>query len=985
MKVIEIANVNGQERAGVWRVSAQVAGEEVWYESADVPLRATPEAFLSAFFIPAQAQGDALVCAEPVCAQWRANMERLAAITAKWWGKRPEVPLAPLHEADAARASLSKPNTHGPALFFSGGVDSFFTLLRSQPRPVALVNVAGYDIKLPFTERQAVATASYQQVAEACELPLITVRTNLREHSYFRQSNWLNAHGGALAAVAHFLRDSYPWFRISSSFQRDDAIPLGTHGELDALWAAAGMKLEHWGDDFSRIQKLKELAEEPLVRQHLRVCWEHPGTEANCGECNKCVTTRLVLSWLGKEEAFAASFLSRKPLEELADKWEYWKGFIPESTLDAVIDQPGHLSPAVYQAFAKIRHQPDRRMTPYQVHRAGQACRGREGLLPDSFFAPLMKLSQGKVVYYHRVSGNVGDDLIHAGTAQLFARFGIRVTWDPKSADQIVLCGGGNLGIWEACERERQAMYEIARKKGIALILYPQSVASESVILPDEVVHRFVRERYSQLRLKGAKLVPDMALALHVPPDAPFIEKPAFPYGVFLREDREGLFADFKESQGDPRHCVERDWREYVRLASLFEHVITDRLHFGIAALLAGRRVILLPNSYHKIRGVWEAWLQDLGCEWADHPEHALAKVKCHPATSWQRPKPRPPRPESNEGLALTAYVHNEETYLEPWLRYHYALGVERAYLFLDRCTDGTRRIAERFPWVKLIDRPTPDEPHYCRTYQVEAMDEARQWAREEGLAWLLHLDPDEFAFAENVVSADEGGEEGDLCPAQRHSPHAHLWRRASLTRLLRDVPPQILQVVLETREACPQRLEEGEPFWRQTAFLHPGDAFPHPVMDPVSRQWRPVSQWLGHTLGKPIIRTSARVQAYNAHRWTTWQGCRPPVFPQALSLPTWHRGWHAHFHDLRPKVWLKKYRAIARQHAYWPNQKPMDFPKLEWSRAAVSMDEAQARAYLEEGFFAAAPPQGAGHRNEALARLLDDVMAPVAQPLARV
>src|SRR5690606_6021914 len=133
------------------------------------------------------------------------------------------------------------------------------------------------------------------------------------------------------------------------------------------------------------------------------------------------------------EDAFAECFAGARPLEEMAEGWSYWEGFITALTLDEVLDQPGRLTPAVRAAFAKSRRRPGRPVTEYQVHRAGQACAGRAGLLPDALFAPVMKLSQGKKVFYHQVAGNVGDDLIHAGATQLFARFGIQITTDPSA------------------------------------------------------------------------------------------------------------------------------------------------------------------------------------------------------------------------------------------------------------------------------------------------------------------------------------------------------------------------------------------------------------------------------------------------------------------------------------------------------------------------------------------------------------------------
>ena len=59
------------------------------------------------------------------------------------------------------------------------------------------------------------------------------------------------------------------------------------------------MRIKHVGEDVYRGDKLIWLMRHPeaapLVRRHLRVCWEDPQPGMNCGHCEKCVRTRVVL------------------------------------------------------------------------------------------------------------------------------------------------------------------------------------------------------------------------------------------------------------------------------------------------------------------------------------------------------------------------------------------------------------------------------------------------------------------------------------------------------------------------------------------------------------------------------------------------------------------------------------------------------------------------------------------------------------------
>jgi exopolysaccharide biosynthesis predicted pyruvyltransferase EpsI len=240
----------------------------------------------------------------------------------------------------------------------------------------------------------------------------------------------------------------------------------------------------------------------------------------------------------------------------------------------------------------------------------------------ESVFAPLA----GKTVaYVQGLCGNVGDGLIEQATFQLFARYGVtyRVVnparqWDgllDGGFDEMVLFGGGNMG-YPGSGTIRKA----AKRNPLPKTLLPQSwVADEDA--PYERV--FVRERYSQAYCSRAMLVPDLALCFE---NADPVPEPTTDLGVFLRQDHESRFGI---EAADPAAGLRRkDSSVYLRKAAEYATIITDRLHFAIAGLLCRRRVILLPNSYHKNLGVYEAWLKDLHCEWAEHPEEAQERCR---------------------------------------------------------------------------------------------------------------------------------------------------------------------------------------------------------------------------------------------------------------------------------------------------------------------------------------------------------------------
>ncbi len=923
MAVIRVEKPQARREKDRWIVSANVAGEELWFSSPDVELAPSPEAFLSAFLIVAQLSGDHLASTEKVCSKWKRNTARLLKVTDAWWKLKSKPPKAGGHGRYKRRRWFRK-----TALFFTAGVDSFHTLLAYPKRVHALINVQGFDIPLEDEERMAAAERTLGEIAKARRVPLVRIRTNLREHPYFSKANWEMTHGSALAAVAHLLEGRFHDFVLSSSTRAGDPRAWGSTWQIDSLWSSRSVKFQSWGEHLSRAEKAEHIADHALARDYLRVCWQGRGGEPNCGECPKCTRTMVALAWCGKLETFRHRFATQPDLVAAVETWK-----------PAPINSPDELDPVLTRAerlpeplrSAVVRHR-DGLLADLAARNAPPPSEWRRVLIKDAAFKELMKLSEGKRVFYHKVPGNVGDDLIHAATRQLFRRFKIEVVKTLEEADQVVMCGGGSIGIWNSCAEARRKVYDFCEANGVPIILYPQSVGGPDETIPDIVGHRFVREWNSLPLMPGAWLMPDMALAYHVPKD---YGAATHGTGLFLRNDPEAMFPDHPGSLGDPPRMVPRDLDEYFKLAAGYEHVITDRLHFAIIALLLKRKATLLPNKYHKNRGMWETWLKDLGCGWADDPEAALNPPAIAPA------KKRSPR------IGLVMCLHNEAFLLEANLRYHHALGVDTAYLFLDRCTDETEDIARRFPWTRIFYRDTPETLFHIRTHQAGCMNEALAMAREDGIDWLLSLDPDEFAFANNPNKSPK--RPNDLRETQFESPVRGLWERANLRRMLRNVPDGIDQVSMQTREALPILLDNPARFWGQDHFLIKG-GYPGTIMDPLTGKARQMDRWLGHNQGKSLVRTSARVEALNAHTWVKWQDSKEPGTGWNLPVPTLRQGWHAHYYCIEADTWLKKFQDVARNHERWHTGDRVVFPKYEWSKVSVNMTPEQARAYLKEG-----------------------------------
>jgi hypothetical protein len=296
---------------GAHRVTADVDGAPLWFESDDLTLASSPEAYASALLIPAIGRGERLLIEADLSEVWLSNAQELLPIFSHWWGF-PE--LAP--QASAIRSEEFIPS-NSTALCFSGGVDSFYTLLRAGYAIHQLIFVIGFDVPLDDRERYESFERSLRAVASAVGARPVIIRTNLREHPAFAQISWEITHGGALAAIGHLLSDSVGKFLISSSQAYDQADPWGSHWRTDRFWSSDKLQIITAGSELHRYEKTREIAGEPLAYSNLRVCWENRAPSGNCSRCEKCVRTRLMLAECGELDNYSVFNGSVSLLEDL--------------------------------------------------------------------------------------------------------------------------------------------------------------------------------------------------------------------------------------------------------------------------------------------------------------------------------------------------------------------------------------------------------------------------------------------------------------------------------------------------------------------------------------------------------------------------------------------------------------------------------------------------------------------------------------------
>ncbi len=310
---------------------ARVDGAPVFFESDGPSLVASPEGFASAFLLPAAARRRRLEVDAPLDAAWLAGARSWGTAVRSFWGTKARLP--------RGRGTQRTRRARGPetALCFSGGVDSFYSLLRSDVATSSIVYVHGFDRPLADEALLPRIGRMLDDVAAARGIRKIVVRTDLREQPVFARVNWERSHGGALVCVGHLLGPAVGRLLISATFVGADAPPWGSHERLDPLLGGSTLEVLHVGGELRRAEKLERIAGEELVQRHLRVCWESTGPAYNCSRCDKCLATMLVL----KEGGHLRDFAVFEPPDDFAAAFDALPRTIYRKTIRAIAASTG--------------------------------------------------------------------------------------------------------------------------------------------------------------------------------------------------------------------------------------------------------------------------------------------------------------------------------------------------------------------------------------------------------------------------------------------------------------------------------------------------------------------------------------------------------------------------------------------------------------------------------------------------------------------
>lgn len=204
----------------------------------------------------------------------------------------------------------------GSGLFFTGGIDSFFTLFEYFDQITHLVYIHGLEMSLDNLPLRSQISEMLRKVGKELGKNVIEIETNIRKFS----SNYAGrriTHGFELTGVAYLLQKHFNRVWISNGVTYDQIIPQSMHPEITSLMESQVMGISFVGNDLTRLEKTAflsrrtdYLSEMPnfsiqvtpeqsrLTLDTLRVCNENRKGAYNCGRCEKCLRTMIDLKLL---------------------------------------------------------------------------------------------------------------------------------------------------------------------------------------------------------------------------------------------------------------------------------------------------------------------------------------------------------------------------------------------------------------------------------------------------------------------------------------------------------------------------------------------------------------------------------------------------------------------------------------------------------------------------------------------------------------
>jgi hypothetical protein len=262
------------------------------------------ESYLLAILFDAMRENRAIVIKGAISSELLNNLREYQGAWNKW---HPELYSIIDIRADIIRNDDTEIYPNNSICAYSGGLDSLFTVWRySKPNKtpytpdIAICTIIhGFDI--PLSDKQAFNNVYNiaKQTLHDVGIDIISISTNFRQ---IIRSKWVHTHGAALASALSNFKNIAGSCLIGSTYPYNYLhFPWGSTPILDHLLSSSSFKVIHDGATHTRTEKVIEIESWNEGVKNLRVCWQGPNKDTNCGQCEKCIRTKLNFLAIGNK------------------------------------------------------------------------------------------------------------------------------------------------------------------------------------------------------------------------------------------------------------------------------------------------------------------------------------------------------------------------------------------------------------------------------------------------------------------------------------------------------------------------------------------------------------------------------------------------------------------------------------------------------------------------------------------------------------
>lgn len=348
---VDVSNADGLSTVKAEFVTG--AGKRaVFFKTGDAILTPSSEAWFFLSLLPSMKLGVDFCLDAPISPRLLGAADRLSDIYCSWY--------ADFHRAgllDAAPATIFPAPGQGVGVFFTGGMDSFYTLLKHRDEITHVIFVHGIDVGLRDTRLRQQVSEMLSHVGQKFGMGVIEIESNIRGFLEHYDIDWAVGHGDAFACTGHLLAPYFKRIYIPSSFTYANLFPWGTHPLTDPLRSSEALEFVHDGNEAGRPQKAALLAKSDIALRFLRVCFHNVDSAYNCGQCEKCIRTMINLQAagaLGRCTTFPDK-LDLKQIRRLSITGDAGRAFLKEN-LHALENRPEEKE--LYEILLRLYRRP---------------------------------------------------------------------------------------------------------------------------------------------------------------------------------------------------------------------------------------------------------------------------------------------------------------------------------------------------------------------------------------------------------------------------------------------------------------------------------------------------------------------------------------------------------------------------------------------------------------------------------------------------